>query len=614
MIQRLSEKLQGRGSFKVPPTAAQADTSPSQGSISTEDLALLESLSTSLSIASEGESTTTSLSKEEFHISYVQECDDVDGKESSPPSTASSSRVQKGSPESDSAPKTSKKSAHPISKTHARVDSEVKSKPNLKPRKFLVEEADDEVEDLEASEDEVVDFVDMLRSRSKSNSFVKQSSSTIYKPPVSSVDSVDSATMHQSQILARKKSQRSTEEGATHPGIARKKSSLDVMKTSMHLPRLLLSPSFNHILVELPDETIQDTIRSFKECATKPDLLKTKVPRSLIFRILSHAAKSCAKISNIIELPIQDGIPITVCGDIHGKYFDLLRIFEINGFPSEQRPYLFNGDLVDRGAWGLEVLLTILMLHIRYPSHVYIIRGNHESRRCTDSYGFRSEVEFKYDTQVYEACLDLFDVLPVAALITNHHTYRKTNIKVPSNVFVVHGGLYRDELGSRLGTLDTLRKINRVGEPEDLTILDALWSDPSTNRSIGFRPNAKRGLGIEFGTKAVVEFMKQNDVRLFIRSHQNPTSNTGSTVLSGEGYDLHSISDCGYLVTVFSVPDYLGCKNKGAFMVLFADNSFAFRSYGVAPQPESPSFMQKPPEPTKKGSTYGEASASVDVT
>lgn len=95
------------------------------------------------------------------------------------------------------------------------------------------------------------------------------------------------------------------------------------------------------------------------------------------------------KKESLVEITVGDDDEFTVCGDVHGQFYDLLNIFEINGYPSEKNPYLFNGDFVDRGSFSVEVIITLLACKIAYPEHFHMARGNHESKNLNKIYGYQ---------------------------------------------------------------------------------------------------------------------------------------------------------------------------------------------------------------------------------
>lgn len=81
--------------------------------------------------------------------------------------------------------------------------------------------------------------------------------------------------------------------------------------------------------------------------------------------------------SNLVECKVEDEEEITVCGDIHGQYYDVLNIFTKNGNPSEKNPYLFNGDFVDRGSFSVECIMTLIAWKCVNKNFLHMTRGNH---------------------------------------------------------------------------------------------------------------------------------------------------------------------------------------------------------------------------------------------
>lgn len=183
--------------------------------------------------------------------------------------------------------------------------------------------------------------------------------------------------------------------------------------------------------------------------------------------------------------------PITVCGDIHGQYHDLMELFKIGGSLPDTN-YLFMGDYVDRGYYSVETVSLLVCLKVRFPERITILRGNHESRQITQVYGFYDECIKKYgNSNVWNCFMDLFDYMPLTALIED-------------KIFCLHGGL-----SPSIDRLDDIRLLNRRMEvPHEGPMCDLLWSDPDDRVGWGASPR---------GTLLCVPFSFDLQICLFRR-------------------------------------------------------------------------------------------------
>jgi serine/threonine-protein phosphatase PP1 catalytic subunit len=253
---------------------------------------------------------------------------------------------------------------------------------------------------------------------------------------------------------------------------------------------------------------------------------------------------------------------IQICGDIHGQYYDLLRLFEYGGFPPEAN-YLFLGDYVDRGKQSLETICLLLAYKIKYPENFFILRGNHECASINRIYGFYDECKRRYNIKLWKTFTDCFNCLPIAAIIDE-------------KIFTMHGGLSPD--------LNSMEQIRRVMRPTDVSqqssafpsanfaatqipcerecwlaqipdcglLCDLLWSDPDKDIT-GWSEN-DRGVSFTFGPDVVSRFLQKHDMDLICRAHQ----------VVEDGYEFFSKRQ---LVTLFSAPNYCGeFDNAGAMM------------------------------------------------
>ncbi|EDW05857.1 GL26791 [Drosophila persimilis] len=274
----------------------------------------------------------------------------------------------------------------------------------------------------------------------------------------------------------------------------------------------------------------------------------------------------CAKAREIL---VEEGnvqrvdSPVTVCGDIHGQFYDLKELFKVGGDVPEKN-YLFMGDFVDRGYYSVETFLLLLALKVRYPDRITLIRGNHESRQITQVYGFYDECLRKYgSTAVWRYCTEIFDYLSLSAIIDG-------------KIFCVHGGL-----SPSIQYLDQIRSIDRKQEvPHDGPMCDLLWSDPEDQTGWGVSP---RGAGYLFGSDVVSQFNRTNEIDMICRAHQ----------LVMEGFKWHFNET---VLTVWSAPNYCyRCGNVAAILEL---NEYLHRDFVIfeaAPQ-ESRGIPSKKPQ------------------
>ncbi|XP_026468472.1 serine/threonine-protein phosphatase 5-like [Ctenocephalides felis] len=332
------------------------------------------------------------------------------------------------------------------------------------------------------------------------------------------------------------------------------------------------------IAVDKPEKNIADTIdfaaMSIEDDYAGPkleddkvtlkfmmDLMETykkqqKLHRKYAYKILVDVKTYLMTQPSLVDVTIPDESKFTVCGDVHGQFYDLMNIFALNGLPSPDNPYLFNGDFVDRGSFSVECIFTLFGFKLLYPDSFFMSRGNHESSTMNQMYGFEGEVKAKYTKNMAELFTEVYNWLPLA------HCLNK-------RVLVMHGGLFStDDV-----TIDDIRQIDRNRQPPDEGLMcELLWSDPQPQNG---RSPSKRGVGCQFGPDVTHKFLEKNNLDYVIRSHE----------VKSEGYEVAHDGKC---ITVFSAPNYCDTMgNKGAFIKLKGKTMIPeYVSFSAVPHPD----------------------------
>uniref|UniRef100_A0A672JY59 protein-serine/threonine phosphatase n=1 Tax=Sinocyclocheilus grahami TaxID=75366 RepID=A0A672JY59_SINGR len=276
-----------------------------------------------------------------------------------------------------------------------------------------------------------------------------------------------------------------------------------------------------------------------------------RVEEDVALRIINEGANILRQEKCMLEVEA----PITVCGDVHGQFFDLMKLFEVGGSPDNTR-YLFLGDYVDRGYFSIEQCILFWRSLMRHERLLY-----------------HSSSKIKYSERVYDACMEAFDCLPLAALLNQQF-------------LCVHGGL-----SPEINCLDDIRKLDRFKEPPAFgPMCDLIWADPgedygSEKTVEHFNHNSVRGCSYFYSYAAVCDFLTNNNLLSVIRAHEAQDA----------GYRMYRKSQTtGFpsLITIFSAPNYLDVYNNKAAVLKYENNVMNIRQFNCSPHPYwLPNFM-----------------------
>lgn len=313
---------------------------------------------------------------------------------------------------------------------------------------------------------------------------------------------------------------------------------------------IAVEPAYDGVRLEgeMTQEFIDDMTERFKNGKT--------IHKKYVYQIILAVRKLVYDEPTMVEVDIPEDVELTVCGDTHGQYFDLMELFRLNGTPSEKHWYLFNGDFVDRGSWSTEIALLLYANKWLRPNCFFINRGNHETDDMNRVYGFEGECKAKYNERIFKLFSESFSALPLATLIGK-------------KFFVLHGGLFSDDNV----TLDDIRKLDRHKQRQpgqSGLMMEMLWTDPQTEPGRG---PSKRGVGMQFGPDVTKRFCDRNGLEAVIRSHE----------VRMDGYEEEHDGKC---ITVFSAPKYCDMtENRGAYINIGPDYKLRFSQFDAVPHP-----------------------------
>ncbi|EFY97335.1 hypothetical protein MHUMG1_06973 [Metarhizium humberi] len=319
----------------------------------------------------------------------------------------------------------------------------------------------------------------------------------------------------------------------------------------LDLDSMVVEPEYDGVRLEneMTQEFIDDMMERFKN--------GKKIHRKYVYQIIIAVKNIVYDEATMVEMEIPDDVELTVCGDTHGQYFDLMELFRRNGTPNDKHWYLFNGDFVDRGSWSTEIALLLYAFKWLRPNGFFLNRGNHETDDMNRVYGFEGECKAKYNERVFKLFSESFSALPLATLVGEKY-------------LVLHGGLFSDDKV----TLDDIRKLNRHNQRQPGQaglMMEMLWTDPQDEPGRG---PSKRGVGMQFGPDITKRFCENNGLEAVIRSHE----------VRMDGYEVQHDGRC---ITVFSAPKYCdSTENRGAYINIKSDYKLRYEQFDAVPHPD----------------------------
>ncbi|KAJ3335850.1 3',5'-cyclic-nucleotide phosphodiesterase (PDEase) (3':5'-CNP) [Gonapodya sp. JEL0774] len=424
--------------------------------------------------------------------------------------------------------------------------------------------------DSQPSRAAMTDNSDLEVSRGTSAASLEPAPLPLDRPPSTPILTITPSAALVNKILKKEKDKGGEQEDLTsyiRPETGEKVSTMNRIVTDVPAPATT-KPTAETLFTDYPANTKPDV-----EFLRKHFLLEGRLSEQHALRIVELCTEVMRKEANLLEL---EG-PITICGDIHGQFFDLAKLFDVGGPPGDNLKYLFLGDYVDRGYFSIECLLYLWSLKILHPNTIFLLRGNHECRHLTEYFTFKIECMHKYSENLYNACLESFNALPLAAVVNKQF-------------MCVHGGI-----GPEWNKIEDVNEIDRFREPPTHGLFcDILWSDPledydrprpGSGPDEFFVHNDQRGCSYYYNYGAVCAFLERNNLLSLIRAHE----------VQDAGYRLYKArksTNFASLITLFSAPNYLDAYKNKAAVLRYDNNTMNIRQFSASPHPYwLPNFM-----------------------
>lgn len=284
-----------------------------------------------------------------------------------------------------------------------------------------------------------------------------------------------------------------------------------------------------------------------------------KLAKEDVVSLIETATAIMKREPNLVPVPE----PIVIVGDIHGQYYDLCHLLGKAGDPSKIN-FLFLGDYVDRGIFGVECVLLLFAMKITYKESFVMLRGNHETKNMTQHFTFREETLEKYDEEVYELFIESFNSMPIAAVADDKY-------------ICMHGGI-----SPELKKINEINDVNRFIEPPlKGLICDLLWSDPAEDKrasKVEWKDNEERECSYYFGKKPTQKLLDRNNLISVIRAHQ----------VKIEGYMMHrwdGENSFPHVITIFSAPNYCDYYSNKASVLLLTDGNVSIKQFDQSDHP-----------------------------